>query len=242
MFMQLEGTKRFRLSAPNDILAMQPFPTVHPHARQAQKPYDAPASQANSHRIIEAEIGPGEVLWLPAYWYHEVQAVSPTVSMSIHAMTAEGEFFDAMYRGGPTATLPFLPQPGGVEPMWTVQRMMATMRLHLPMLFEQLRPRLNGFDPVEAVVRSMWSEAVRADLGPPPTAKLLCEDPTEADALRVRAKLPVMLKRFEHVPDDLLPIYSVIYLEMVHGYIQFPLGVAFLEQCLLNTPLAGASS
>ena len=84
----------------------------------------------------------------------------------------------------------------------------------------------------------MWSPAVRAEVGPPPSTKLQCEVPPEGDAAAVRTGLPALLARFDMVPVDWLPLYTSVYIEMVHGYIQFPLGVAFLEQCILAAPLS----
>lgn len=114
-FFQLRGRKRFRLLPPN--AAMYPFPTLHPHTGQTQLNFrpatPAPiharaadgASQADFPKFAEAvaagqveqvvaEVGPGEMLVLPPYWWHEVETLEPSVSLNTWT---DAEAFIAMH-------------------------------------------------------------------------------------------------------------------------------------------------
>lgn len=107
VFVQLAGHKRFRLSPPADLFAFAPYPATHPHARQAQRPllYDEAPS---SIRTLTVTLRPGEMLWLPALWVHEVHAVTATISASIVAPTADSAFFDRFQDGGLETIFPFV--------------------------------------------------------------------------------------------------------------------------------------
>ena len=65
--------------------------------------YDAPSESFSSAvRVVTVDLQPGELLWLPAYWVHAVEALTPTVSVSVVAPTPETALFENIQGGGLT--------------------------------------------------------------------------------------------------------------------------------------------
>ena len=114
MFAQLDGTKRFRLWPPDRHGELWVFPDAHPRARKAQRPIPgadpAPApvptaAHADAARpsaaagagggallrpaVVDVELGPGDVLFVPAFWFHHVEAISElSVSVNVFSESA----------------------------------------------------------------------------------------------------------------------------------------------------------
>jgi len=105
-YIQFHGTKRFVLFPPSAALSLYLFPKWHHNARQSQIDLfriqhahihahtggiDKYIKQfplfANEHqgplRALVVDVQPGEVLYLPPYWFHWVSALSTTVSLSL---------------------------------------------------------------------------------------------------------------------------------------------------------------
>ncbi|KAL1521038.1 hypothetical protein AB1Y20_022593 [Prymnesium parvum] len=78
-FAQLHGSKQFILTAPAAENLLQPYSFLHPHFRRAQRPLQ----NSSSHWLSLAELRKGDVLFLPAFYFHEVTATS-TVSISVN--------------------------------------------------------------------------------------------------------------------------------------------------------------
>ena len=86
-FVQLRGVKRFTLWMPEQWEQMYSFPRIHPMWHKSQVNYDAPDLQlfpqyARTVPMV-AEVGPGDVLYIPPYVWHHVETVTPSVSMSV---------------------------------------------------------------------------------------------------------------------------------------------------------------
>lgn len=77
VFVQLWGRKHFTLYAPEHWPEFDLYPDLHPHGRQVQR---YPATQALA---LSAELGPGDVLYLPPYWFHHVRALTDAMSLNI---------------------------------------------------------------------------------------------------------------------------------------------------------------
>lgn len=78
-FAQIQGYKRFILFHPDQFENLYPYPVYHPHDRQSQVDFDAPDYERfpnfKKAQGYEAIVGPGEVLYLPMYWWHQVESM-----------------------------------------------------------------------------------------------------------------------------------------------------------------------
>ncbi|XP_065178252.1 hypoxia-inducible factor 1-alpha inhibitor-like [Sycon ciliatum] len=88
LFAQIHGFKRCILFSPGHFKTMYPYPHGHPNERQTQIDFDHP-NLSVFPRFVESEgieviIGPGDVLFIPTFWYHhfESEMDSMTVSMN----------------------------------------------------------------------------------------------------------------------------------------------------------------
>ena len=85
-FVQLRGRKRFTLLAPH--VPLPQFSCLHPHyghLSPAPSPFAAPAASERDVRKFEhdglaltayiAELGPGDMLIVPPFWWHHVETL-----------------------------------------------------------------------------------------------------------------------------------------------------------------------
>ena len=105
-YVQLSGFKRFVLFAPSEHRALHTFPFLHPSFAQCQATLpnidrllpeqrfhnqlaglEIPADDSLSPALV-ADLGPGDLLFLPPFWLHEVISISPP-----------SEIFDANGKG-----------------------------------------------------------------------------------------------------------------------------------------------
>lgn len=120
MFAQLWGQKRVRLFPPDAFPRLYPFPMGHPCDRQSQvKLPETPGSleleteedrrrfpgfallgAAEQHSEVYTDLNPGEVLYVPQYWWHQMEALTDNTSLSwwykdttkaSRAVTVDGE-------------------------------------------------------------------------------------------------------------------------------------------------------
>lgn len=96
LFAQLHGRKRVRLFPPSAWASLYTYPMGHPFDRQAQVELPAepgqreltdPEQRAAFPRFGEVEelfvdLEAGETLYIPQYWFHQMEALTDNVSMS----------------------------------------------------------------------------------------------------------------------------------------------------------------
>jgi len=88
LFVQLTGRKRFLIFPPEDWPHLYPFPVHHDLDRRSKVDFDAPDNDmhplwqgAHGHLV---ELGPGDALYIPPYWWHQVQSLTPeTTSLAV---------------------------------------------------------------------------------------------------------------------------------------------------------------
>ncbi|EEC15193.1 hypoxia-inducible factor 1, alpha subunit inhibitor, putative [Ixodes scapularis] len=77
-FAHLRGHKRFLLFSPDQYGCLYPHPVWHPHDRQSQVDFSDPDLSRFPEfahlRGWETVLGPGDVLYLPMYWWHQVES------------------------------------------------------------------------------------------------------------------------------------------------------------------------
>ncbi|CAG0914784.1 unnamed protein product [Notodromas monacha] len=78
-FAQVEGFKRCILFPPETFECLYPYPVFHPHDRQSQVDFDKPDFEsfpkARHLRGFECVLEPGDVLYIPKYWWHHVESL-----------------------------------------------------------------------------------------------------------------------------------------------------------------------
>lgn len=88
LHVQLTGRKRFILFSPDDWAHLYPFPVHHDLDRRSQVDLDAPDSSVfpdwGGAKGYVVELNPGDALYIPPYWWHHVQSLTPeTTSMAM---------------------------------------------------------------------------------------------------------------------------------------------------------------
>lgn len=80
--LQITGAKRFILAPPEEFDKIHLFPATHPQRLQTQidtrfKVNTTKFPKFRKVRVIEGLLGPGEVLYLPPFWFHYVFTEEP---------------------------------------------------------------------------------------------------------------------------------------------------------------------
>eukprot|EP01114_Cavostelium_apophysatum_P022896 TRINITY_DN8442_c0_g1_i1.p1 TRINITY_DN8442_c0_g1~~TRINITY_DN8442_c0_g1_i1.p1 ORF type:complete len:355 (+),score=70.53 TRINITY_DN8442_c0_g1_i1:403-1467(+) len=85
-YVHVSGIKRFFLFPPWENKNMHPFPRIHPRWHKSQCSFDSPnftkTPNFKNAKAYEAILFPGEVLYIPPYWWHHVQAITASVSLA----------------------------------------------------------------------------------------------------------------------------------------------------------------
>ncbi|XP_005092336.1 hypoxia-inducible factor 1-alpha inhibitor [Aplysia californica] len=80
LFAQIQGYKRFLLFDPDQFECLYPYPIYHPHDRQSQVDFDNPDFEKFPKfadlKGYEGIVGPKDVLYIPMYWWHQVESLS----------------------------------------------------------------------------------------------------------------------------------------------------------------------
>jgi hypothetical protein len=110
VFVQLVGTKRFTLYPAADHHRLLPFPRLHPLWHKAQVEFPVPGVvddgrlRCAAGRRQQVTVGPGDVLYIPPYVWHEVETLTPSVSMaSLSHDDAIRSAMEMIYRHGESA-------------------------------------------------------------------------------------------------------------------------------------------
>lgn len=105
-FSTIFGVRRFTFFPPS--LEMNPYPSIHRSSRQSQLRLEETADASlfarnnnnynninlndhenNAHDMIfQVDLGPGETLYIPPYWYHRVESLSASLGASVSSPAA----------------------------------------------------------------------------------------------------------------------------------------------------------
>lgn len=98
LFTQLQGRKRVRLFPADCWHALYPYPVGHPRDRQSQVPLPSEPGQARLTSPVDrarfplypraaaqelyVDLEPGDLLYVPQYWFHQMEALTDNISLS----------------------------------------------------------------------------------------------------------------------------------------------------------------
>lgn len=90
LFVQIAGTKRFRIFEPQQTRSLYAYPIHHPLDTRAQVDLEHPdyvafPRLAEAH-CVELLLRPGQTLFLPAYWWHEARRTRTQTSTHTHTL------------------------------------------------------------------------------------------------------------------------------------------------------------
>jgi len=86
LFGQVKGYKRVLMMAPTEFKSMYPFPLHHPHDRQSQLDIFDPDLEKfprfSEVSVLDCVVAPGDMLYIPGYWWHHIISLTETVSVT----------------------------------------------------------------------------------------------------------------------------------------------------------------
>eukprot|EP00164_Ancoracysta_twista_P002852 GFYU01003795.1.p1 GENE.GFYU01003795.1~~GFYU01003795.1.p1 ORF type:complete len:467 (-),score=58.57 GFYU01003795.1:24-1424(-) len=134
-YVQLYGRKRFTLLAPSEDPV--PFPSLHTFYRQAhaniQRPEWHRFPRLQGAKVYQVTLGPGDMLYLPPFWWHRVESLRPTkhavypMSLSVNVWSDSKEYriSEKIF----TAAVPF-------EESWSGRKRVQAWRTYIEMVLE----------------------------------------------------------------------------------------------------------
>jgi len=89
VFVQVYGTKCFHLYPPSKAAELHVYPDAHPRARKSQVDFDAPdlklfpLFKTLGDPYMKVTLKPGDALYIPPFWFHHVEALTPSISINV---------------------------------------------------------------------------------------------------------------------------------------------------------------
>jgi hypothetical protein len=212
IYVQLYGRKRFLLWEPRWAAAFHLYPALHAGYRHGQfdwfnRDLSLYPLAASLPPPLEAVLAPGDVLYLPRYWLHNVEAVDESISVNLWANSGPYWAAEEVY----AAPLPF-------EEEWDKDTKALAVLALVRMVLERTPPgpgaqggRATPEQRIDALLRSRFDslfagKAVRAKhLGHPvqcPTAKASSTFLTDALRAKFHEKADNIASLLKRIPDD----------------------------------------
>lgn len=146
-FAQVGGHKRVILFPPSQFDCLYPYPVYHPHDRQSQVNFENPDYKQfpkfRDVRGLESVVGPGDVLYLPSYWFHH---------------------FETLINGGTATSITFWYKAAAAEQIvrpFKPQQKMVIMRNIEKMVLEALGAEEELIPFMESLVLGRYSSDLR---------------------------------------------------------------------------------
>ena len=244
LFLVLSGSKRIRLSPPHHAASLGCRPMTHPSARQLRMGLDEVGLAAVGEpriRVVEAHLEPGEAVYIPAGWVHELTASAASVALSLKSLPHEYYDFNRWATGAnrQEQLLPFLSStPVGGQ--WTKQLMAAALARFVPTLVGTLALDASPLHDL----RDSYGNATRLEAGL--TGGFLWDGFCEGEAVPVDDE--VIATAVAQVSARLLTYRAAVRAHYVGAYLENVLAMigvgasleaklssmlSFLEGCLL---------
>eukprot|EP01104_Vermistella_antarctica_P013858 TRINITY_DN4265_c0_g1_i2.p1 TRINITY_DN4265_c0_g1~~TRINITY_DN4265_c0_g1_i2.p1 ORF type:complete len:583 (+),score=131.90 TRINITY_DN4265_c0_g1_i2:110-1858(+) len=202
-YTQIRGQKRFILFPPKDHQKLYLYTRLHPSARQSQvdfaSEFNTDGDDSDRRRPIETRfpnfaqaksyeviLSPGDVLYIPPFWFHHVSVVGDDVSISLSTHSDSDEallrekiidlslkvdmpsFVDSASRESPMSQMAKSLQNGGKSSssaddrsLWNLARRVNAMYVHVGGLFLS---KAEITAALEGLLHSRWSN-LEEDVG-----------------------------------------------------------------------------
>lgn len=84
MFVQVHGTKLFRMVSPDDTESVYPFDGILSNTSQVdvENPNLEEFPDFAKVRVLDAVVNPGDAIFIPEKWWHFVRSTTPSISIS----------------------------------------------------------------------------------------------------------------------------------------------------------------
>eukprot|EP00026_Physarum_polycephalum_P008946 Phypoly_transcript_09053.p1 GENE.Phypoly_transcript_09053~~Phypoly_transcript_09053.p1 ORF type:complete len:477 (-),score=74.61 Phypoly_transcript_09053:15-1313(-) len=148
-YVHISGRKRFILFPPTEWKNLYMYPRLHPQFHKAQVEFEHPdlarfPNYANA-KGYEALLEPGDVMYVPPYWWHHVESITPCVSL-------------ASWSQGPIARLmkPVYERELAFENLKDPKQRLVAVRLHIEILLKTIFRGDEAKRYLDAVVAYRW--------------------------------------------------------------------------------------
>jgi hypoxia-inducible factor 1-alpha inhibitor (HIF hydroxylase) len=100
-FTQVKGRKLFKLYSPKYFPNVYPYPVHHFHDRQCQIDIENPDynrfPKFRQAKCVQGIVHPGDVLYLPPYWFHYVKSLDVTISVNFWYVMKDDKIEDVSF-------------------------------------------------------------------------------------------------------------------------------------------------
>ena len=102
-YAQLYGKKRFLLLRPTNWPGLYPYPFLHPSHAQAQVNVSSLEEQRRFPLVerveaFEAVLEPGDLLYIPPLWFHEVESLDVSISVNVWTDSAQTKITEKLFK------------------------------------------------------------------------------------------------------------------------------------------------
>lgn len=102
-YAQLYGTKKFTLFRPTNWPGLYPYPFLHPSHAQAQVNLSRRSDSerdfplVNKVEAVEVVLEPGDLLYMPPLWFHEVESLNVSISVNVWTDSKQTELVEKIF-------------------------------------------------------------------------------------------------------------------------------------------------
>ena len=101
-YAQLYGTKKFKLFRPTEWPGLYPYPFLHPSHAQAQVNATDEGDVrkfplVERTKALEVVLEPGDLLYMPPLWFHEVESLSVSISVNVWTDSHQTELMEKVF-------------------------------------------------------------------------------------------------------------------------------------------------
>ncbi|KAL3916326.1 MAG: hypothetical protein SGPRY_006867 [Prymnesium sp.] len=241
-FVQLIGRKRFVLWAPNQSATMCPFPRLHPLWHKSRADFEKPdltvpsCERYNESIAVVVEVNPGDVLFVPQFWWHTVETLSPSPSLSLSTLSRWPQLYihlNAIYSHNY-----FFDQ------LRSYSSRLYALRLFLVQLMKKAGGDVGGTAPIISAIRRQYAGFESLFERAPDDEQQLCviDDrgtPTCRNCL-ARTSFDVMLVWDEHLTRLPADVRAIVLSEFIEEVTNSTVGISktlpFWERCFEEQP------